>query len=149
MLNISNYYMFIIPVIVWIIISVIKIIIFSIKHGWNIKENIFHVSYGHMPSAHTAFVVSLVTAVGFYNGITSGAFAVAMILAILTIDDSIRLRMFIGDQGIQLNRLVEHLNLEKSEFPHLKERMGHKISEVIAGAILGFIFTLILVGFLG
>ncbi len=146
---ISPYYVFIIPIAVWIFISGIKILIFSLKHGWNIKHNLFHVSYGHMPSAHTAFVVSLVTSVGYYKSTVSGAFAVAVILAILTIDDSIRLRMYIGDQGIQLNRLVEHLNLKSNDFPHLKERMGHKISEVIVGGILGFTVTLILAKVLG
>jgi uncharacterized protein len=144
MWDISKYYIFLIPIFVWFFISGVKVILFSLKHGWNLKINLIHVGYGHMPSAHTAFVVSLVTSVGYYTSLASGAFTVALILAILTIDDSIRLRMYIGDQGIQLNRLIEHLNLEGKEFPHLKERMGHKISEVIVGAILGFFITLLI-----
>jgi hypothetical protein len=149
MFDISKYYIFLIPIVVWLLISAIKVTLFSLKHGWNIKDNLIHVGYGHMPSAHTSFVVSLVTAVGYYSGIDSGIFAVAVILAILTIDDSIRLRMYIGDQGMYLNRLVEHLDLGGKEFPHLKERMGHKISEVIVGGILGFFVTLILAKLLG
>jgi hypothetical protein len=145
----SPYYIFLIPIAVWFAIQGIKIIIFSLKHGWNIKDTLTHVGYGHMPSAHTGFVSSLVTAVGYYSGIDSGAFAVALILAIMTVDDSIRLRMYIGDQGNYLNRLIEHLNLGGKEFPKLKERMGHRISEVIVGGILGFLFTLILAKFLG
>lgn len=145
----SPYYIFLIPIFVWFFISGIKVLIFSFKHGWNVRENIVHVGYGHMPSAHTAFVVSLATSVGYYSSFNSGAFAVAIILAILIIDDSIRLRMYISDQGMQLNRLVEHLNLEQTKFPHLKERMGHRVSEVIVGGILGFVLTIILAKVLG
>ncbi|HRZ95471.1 MAG TPA: divergent PAP2 family protein [Candidatus Moranbacteria bacterium] len=146
MLDISKYYAFILPIIIWIFIFGVKIIIFSLKHGWNqdIKDTLAHVGHGHMPSAHTAFVLSLVTSIGYYKGMDSGAFSVAIILAIIIIDDSIRLRMYIGDQGMYLNRLAEHLNLGKEEFPKMKERTGHKISEVIVGGMLGIFLTIFL-----
>lgn len=149
MLDISKYYIVLLPICVWFFIQGIKIILFSIKHGWDIKNTLSHTGYGHMPSAHTGFVISLVTSVGYYSGTNSGAFAVAVILAIMTIDDSVRLRMYIGDQGMYLNRLIEHLNMGSKEFPKLKERMGHRISEVIAGGILSFASTLILINILG
>lgn len=145
MIDISKYYTFILPIAVWFFIQGIKVLFFSIRHGWNIKNTLTHVGYGHMPSAHTGFVSSLVTSVGYYKGTDSGAFAIAVILAIMVVDDSIRLRMYIGDQGMYLNRLIEHLKLGKEEFPKLKERMGHRISEVVAGGILGFVLTIILV----
>lgn len=148
-LDISKYYTFLLPIAVWFIIQGIKIFIFSVRHGWNIKNTLAHVGYGHMPSAHTGFVSSLVTSVGYYKGTDSGAFAVAVILAIMTIDDSVRLRMYIGDQGNYLNRLIEHMKLGPEEFPRLKERMGHRVSEVIAGGALGFILTLLFAKWLG
>lgn len=144
MFGISKYYTFILPVLVWFAILGIKIIIYSLKHGWDIKNTLKHVGHGHMPSAHTGLVTSLVTSVGYYKGIDSGAFAVAVVFAIMIIDDSVRLRMYIGDQGFYLNRLVARLGMKKEDFPKLKERMGHKISEVIVGGILGFFFTLFL-----
>lgn len=144
MFDLSKYYTFLIPIAVWFIIQGLKILIFSFKHGWNIIENTKHLGHGHMPSAHTGFVSALVTAIGYYKGMDSGAFAVAIVMAIITIDDSIRLRMHIGDQGTYLNRLIEHLNLKRKEFPKLKERLGHKISEVIVGGIAGSILTIIL-----
>jgi len=145
MLDISKYYTFLLPIMIWILIFAIKINIFFIKHGWNrdIKKVLQHVGHGHMPSAHTAFVLSLVTSIGYYEGLDSGAFAVAIIIAIIVIDDSIRLRMYIGDQGMFLNRLSEHLNLKREEFPKMKERAGHKISEVIVGGILGIFLTIV------
>lgn len=97
-----------------------------------------------MPSAHTGFVSSLATSVGYYSGLDSGAFAVAIVFAIITIDDSVRLRMQIGHQGKYINILIDSLKL-KEEFPHLKERLGHRVSEVVAGGALGFLLTISLI----
>lgn len=137
----SENAIFIIPIVVGVVTQLIKFIVYSIKHGWDIKYSITH---GHMPSAHTAFIVSLVTSVGYYDGITTGAFTVALALAIIVIDDAARLRMYMGDQGRYLNMLIRQLNIDESQFPRLKERVGHRISEVIVGGILGFVLTLLL-----
>ncbi len=143
--QISQYNMFLIPIIVGIVTQIIKFIHFSLKHGWDWHYAITH---GHMPSAHTAFIVSLVTSVGIYEGIT-GAFAVAVILAVIVIDDAARLRMYMGDQGRYLNMLIRQLNVNEEQFPRLKERVGHRVSEVIVGGILGIVLTLILAKLLG
>lgn len=148
MIDISRYYSFILPVITWVFILLIKIAIYSLKHGWDIRNTLQHVGHGHMPSAHTGFIVSLVTAIGYYQGIDSGAFAVAFVLAIITIDDAVRLRMYMGDQGRYLNKIIENLQLEE-KYPKLKERMGHRIREVIVGGLIGFSFTLALARLLG
>lgn len=140
------YLIFIIPIVIGIVVQAIKFIVFSLKHGWD-----FHyiMTHGHMPSAHTAFAVSLLTSVGYYDGIHSGSFAVAFALAFIIIDDATRLRMYMGDQGRYLNMLVSQLHVDASQFPRLKERMGHRVSEVIVGGILGFVLTIILARLLG
>ena len=102
-------------------------------------------THGHMPSAHTGFAAALITSVGFYEGISSGAFAVAMGLAIIIVDDAVRLRAYMGDQGRYLNMLIRQLNINEEQFPRLKERMGHRLSEVIIGGIYGFILTIIFI----
>ncbi|HEX7586153.1 MAG TPA: divergent PAP2 family protein [Patescibacteria group bacterium] len=140
------YYIFLIPVAVGVVVQAIKFIVFSLKHGWDIN---YAMTHGHMPSAHTGFIVSLVTSVGYYNGLTSGAFAVAMALAIIVIDDAARLRMYMGDQGRYLNMLIRQLNVSEEQFPRLQERVGHRVSEVIVGGILGFILTIALARLLG
>lgn len=142
----SPYHMFLIPIAVGGIVQVTKFIVFSIKHGWDWH---YAMTHGHMPSAHTSFVVSLVTAVGYYDGINTGAFAVAVALAIIVIDDAARLRMYMGDQGRYLNMLIRQLNVNENQFPRLKERMGHRVSEVIVGGILGFILTIFIAKLLG
>ena len=139
---ITPYAVFIIPVLVGVITQAIKFIIYSVKHGFDIRYVFTH---GHMPSAHTAFAVSLITSIGFFEGVQTGSFAIAFALAFIIIDDAARLRMYMGDQGRYLNMLVEQLDIDESKFPRLKERMGHRVSEVIVGALLGIILTIIFI----
>lgn len=133
------YDVFIIPIIVGCIVQLVKFIVFSIKNGWDIK---YAMTHGHMPSAHTGFIVALVTSVGFYEGIDSGAFAVAVAFAVIVLDDAVRLRVILGDQGRYLNNLIRMLDIDEKKFPRLKERVGHRVSEVIVGGILGFLLTM-------
>jgi len=135
---------FLIPAFVGVVVQATKFVIYCMKNGWDIR---YAMTHGHMPSAHTGFIVALITSVGHYEGIASGAFAVSMALAILVIDDAVRLRAYMGDQGRYLNMLIRQLNINEDQFPRLKERMGHRISEVIIGGIYGFILTMILIYF--
>lgn len=135
----SPYFVFLVPMGIGFVVQLTKFIVYSIKHGWNIR---YAMTHGHMPSAHTGFAISVVTSVGYYEGMASGAFAVAVALAIIIIDDAARLRVYMGDQGRYLNMLVRQLNIEE-KFPRLKERMGHRVSEVIVGGIYGFLLTML------
>jgi uncharacterized protein len=135
----QDYFIFLIPIAVGILTQIIKFTLYTIKHGWN-PEYVF--THGHMPSSHTALVVSLLTSVGYYESIHSGVFALAAVLAFIVIDDAIRIRMHLGDQGRYLNMLIEQLPINKEQFPRLKERVGHRASEVIVGAAIGFFLTL-------
>lgn len=144
-MNMQNYLIFIIPISVGIITQAVKFTVYSIKNGWDIQYAITH---GHMPSAHTAFIISLVTSVGYFEGLGSGSFAVSIILAIIVIDDAVRLRMYMGDQGRYLNMLIRQLQIDTEKFPRLKERIGHRVNEVLVGALFGFFLTLALANFL-
>lgn len=142
-MQLKDFLIFLLPLVVAITTPIVKFIIYSLKHGWSIKNTFIAVSHGHMPSSHTAFVASAVTSIGYYEGINSGSFALALVLAIIVIDDSIRLRIYMGDHGRYLNRIIEQLP-NMRELPRLKERVGHKISEVIVGGIFGCLLTLLL-----
>lgn len=141
---ITTYAIFVIPITVAIIVQSIKFVLYSLKHGWDIRYAFTH---GHMPSAHTAFATSLVISIGFYEGVHTGAFAVAIALAFLILDDATRLRMHLGDQGRYLNMLIEQLNISEQQYPRLKERVGHRVSEVMVGALLGFLLTIVFIYF--
>ena len=146
MVPIEDYYIFLFPIIVGILTQVIKFIIYTVRHGFDLEYLFTH---GHMPSAHTALVVSLLVSVAYYEGIHSGSFALSAVLAFIVIDDAARIRMYLGDQGRYLNMLVQQLGIEKDKFPRLKERVGHRVSEVIGGAFVGFFFTVILIALFG
>lgn len=135
---------FVIPIAVAVIVQLIKFILYSLKHGWDIHYLLTH---GHMPSAHTAFAVSIITTIGYFQGTNDGTFAVAIALAFLIIDDATRLRMHLGDQGRYLNMLIQQLNISEEQYPRLKERTGHRVSEVAVGAILGFLLTILFIHF--
>ncbi len=137
------YLVFLIPITVGIITQAIKFGLYTYKHGFNLEYAFTH---GHMPSAHTSLVVSLLTSVAFYEGVHSGAFALSAVLAFIVIDDAARIRMYLGDQGRYLNMLVDQLNIERDRFPRLKERVGHRVSEIVGGAFVGLFLTLFLIG---
>jgi len=140
-MNWQDYNMLVIPIVVGGILLIIKFVIFSAKHG--IKWEYFF-SHGHMPSFHTGFVISTLTTIGYYQGTTSGVFALAAIFSIIIIDDALRLRVYLGDQGRYLNQLIQELPIDQNKFPRLKERIGHRINEVIVGGIIGFLLSIIL-----
>jgi acid phosphatase family membrane protein YuiD len=130
----ASYLYIFIPVIVGGITQITKFSIYSYKHGldWS-----YFFTHGHMPSTHSAFVSALIVTTGHYYGVNSGAFLVAFSLSIIIFDDALRLRMYLGDQGRYLNNLVQDLKIDQKKFPRLKERVGHRTSEVIVGIIYG------------
>ncbi len=134
----TDYLYILIPILVGGITQITKFSIYSFKHGldWN-----YFFTHGHMPSTHSAFVTALIITTGYYYGIDSGAFLVAFSLSIIIFDDALRLRMYLGDQGRYLNNLVEKLEIDPKKFPRLKERVGHRSSEVIVGVIYGAILS--------
>ncbi len=149
-MNISNYNAFIIPVLVLIATRVIKFGIFYFRHDRNLKYTFKHaMSYGHMPSVHTALMTSMITSVGHYSGLTSGAFAVAVVMAIIVVDDATRLRVYMGHHSEYINLLKEKVGIDSKKYPHLKERMGHRLSEVGVGAVIGYTLSVLLIKILG
>jgi uncharacterized protein len=146
MVDLSSYNIIIIPIAVGLFTQILKFVLFSIKNGiqWE-----YFFTHGHMPSSHTAFVISTLTSIGYYEGTNNGVFALAFIFAFIIIDDALRLRVFLGDQGRYLNMLVEMLPVDKKKFPRLKERVGHRLNEVLIGGVIGFGLTLLLVKLLG
>lgn len=131
--------LFLVPILVGIITEGIKFANYCRKHGWDLR---YSIAYGHMPSAHTAFVASLVTTVALADGFTTTSFAIALVLATVVIFDALRLRVYMGEHAQYLNAIIKELKLEESRFPRLKERVGHKPEEVAVGALTGILLTL-------
>ena len=132
--------LFLVPILVGVITEAIKFANYCRKHGWDLR---YSLAYGHMPSAHTAFVASLVTTVALIDGFTTTSFAIALALATIVIFDALRLRVYMGEHAQYLNALIKELKLDESNFPRLKERVGHKPEEVAVGALIGIFLTLL------
>ncbi len=107
--------------------------------NWNLLN-----SYGGMPSAHTAFVSSLTTAVGISEGVDSAGFAISFILSLIIARDAIGFRRYLGTHGRVINMLMRELpDGEELKYPmQLKERVGHTPLEALVGALVGICITL-------
>ena len=100
---------------------------------------------GGMPSSHAAIVMGMTTAVGKYAGVSSAAFAIALIFSFVVMYDAAGLRRAAGRQAAILNRLVEDLvHMRGMQEQRLRELLGHTPVEVLVGAVLGIAVGLIL-----
>ncbi len=142
-------YLFLIPILVGLIAQFSKRFF---NKNWNaemteIKSHLPH--YGGMPSAHTSFAFSLLTIVAWEEGISSTAFAIAIVLAVIILDDALRMRIFLGHHGEALHKLIAKLpTKEQKTFPLLETQLGHKPIEAIVGGIVGIVLTSIILIFL-
>lgn len=130
----------------WLIAQVLKTIIHTILSKGFDPERL--VGSGGMPSSHSATVVSLATAIYFEYGTGSVEFAIAAVFAIVVMYDARGVRLETGKQAELLNdiiRVFEDMGRsEISTHDKLKEFVGHTPLQVIIGALLGFVITLLL-----
>jgi len=104
----------------------------------------YFVASGGMPSSHSAVVCALATGVAMTQGLSSVAFAITAILAIVTMYDAAGVRQSVGQQSVVLNRLVQEIRFRRpiAELEHdLREFIGHTPFQVIVGAILGVLIA--------
>lgn len=95
-------------------------------------------STGGMPSSHSSFVVSLMISIGIYEGFGTPVFAVSATLALVVMHDAAGIRRAAGKQAEAINFLFSKLEKQGIKIDHeLKELLGHRPLEVIAGALLG------------
>ncbi|KAF5835855.1 acid phosphatase/vanadium-dependent haloperoxidase-related protein [Dunaliella salina] len=113
---------------------------------------------GGMPSAHSAFVVGLTTAVGIREGTSSSLFAVALVLTLIVQYDAVGVRLHAGHQAVALNAIISELpqshpllqaaasgsngNAENGRMM-LREKLGHTPQQVIVGSVLGFVIAVL------
>jgi acid phosphatase family membrane protein YuiD len=130
------------PLIAWAIAQAAKVIYTSMRQR---RLNLRVLAEtGGMPSSHAAIVMGLTTAVGKYAGVTSAAFAIALIFSFVVMYDAAGLRRAAGRQAAILNRLVEDLvHMRGMQEQRLRELLGHTPFEVVVGAILGIVVGLI------
>ncbi|MFC1870423.1 divergent PAP2 family protein [Chloroflexota bacterium] len=127
-----------IPVCAWAVAQVIKVFVILIKEKR--LDLRYFVSSGGMPSAHSATVCALATAVAIKDGMNSVTFSIAAILAIVVMYDAAGVRRAVSRQSIVLNRMLKEFREKRSrdEVEHdFRVLIGHTPFQVIVGAILG------------
>jgi acid phosphatase family membrane protein YuiD len=103
---------------------------------------------GGMPSAHTSLVTALAVAVGLTDGFNSPEAMITVGLATITMVDAISIRHEAGKHAELLNRIVARLNeQERFEAARLRERLGRRRREVVAGLFFGAAVALVVCGF--
>lgn len=141
------YNLIIIPIVTVIIAQIIKCAIDAAQKKFSWKDLN---SYGGTPSAHTAFCVALLVSVGYFQEITSSAFAITLIFSILIIRDAIGFRSEIGKHAQMLNQIIKQLPADFAyKYQHQKERIGHSFFEILAGIALGIVIPTIYILLLG
>lgn len=96
---------------------------------------------GGMPSSHTSFVTALTIMVGFTEGFDTAAFAICFTLSAIVMYDATGVRRETGTQGQVINQILRSVFIDGKPISedNLKEMVGHKPIEVLAGLVLGVI----------
>ena len=127
----------------WFISQVIKGLISGFRfHTWT-KEAFL--GSGGMPSSHTAATVSLAMMIGFTEGFDSSFFAISALFAIIVMYDAAGVRREAGKQGKVIKELLNISGPDGKQLipEELKEKIGHTPLEVIMGAIMGILCSLL------
>lgn len=131
----------------WFTAQVLKTIINFILLGKFQLERMW--GDGGMPSAHSATVCAMTIAAARSEGISSPIFAVAAVLAIITMHDAMGVRYETGEQAKVLNQMIEQwIDISEKNSPflqnlHLKEMVGHTPLQVTAGVVVGVVVGLL------
>ena len=129
----------------WITAQILKTIIYIIVNREFVPERL--VGDGGMPSAHSATVMAMVTAIAYDYGVGSVEFAISFIFAVIVMHDAMGVRRETGKQAVVINNIMEYFE-ELGKKPidvQLKEFVGHTPLQVTMGAILGFIVGAIVI----
>lgn len=103
---------------------------------------------GGMPSSHSATVCGMAGAAFFRCGLSSPEFGIAVIVAIIVMHDASGVRLETGKQAVLLNKMMESFvrlgdpNISAEQ--RLKEFVGHTKLQVLMGALLGILISIII-----
>ena len=135
---ILEYRYLIVPFATWFFIQLFKLIYDLVTtKKFNFKRILGAVG---MPSSHSAVVVALCTMIGKEFGVNSAIFALSIVFAFVVMYDAAGVRRAAGKQAKLLNKIVQTPGLSNVEVTEkLQEVLGHTPTQVIVGALIGFI----------
>ena len=135
---ILEYRYLIVPFATWFFIQLFKLIYDLVTtKKFNFKRIL---GAGGMPSSHSAVVVALCTMIGKKYGVNSPIFALSIVFAFVVMYDAAGVRRAAGKQAKLLNKIVQTPGLTNVEVTEkLQEVLGHTPTQVLVGALIGFI----------
>ncbi len=140
---ITNYFL-IIPLCAWTIAQISKMFV-ELFQGKGLDFR-YLVGSGGMPSSHSAIVTSLATTVGMIQGFGTAEFAISVVFALIVLYDSAGVRQAASRQAMVLNHIIREM---RSKQPltvlkdDLRELIGHTPTQVVVGATIGIVFSLL------
>jgi uncharacterized protein len=127
-------YLFI-PLVAWLVAQSTKVILALVRKESDAASKFF--ASGNMPSAHSAVMIALLTVIGAQQGLYSPLFGVVTILTAIILYDALNVRRAVGEQGRILKQLA---GADKPFF----SADGHRLTEVVVGAVIGVLTAVIL-----
>jgi acid phosphatase family membrane protein YuiD len=120
----------------WIVAQGAKVLFGLMKYGINDKPRIVWrvVWAGGMPSAHSALIASTTLTILLSSGAQSLLFGLSLVISCIVIYD--RSRMYSIYDTFQKKYPVLREEVQKD--PVLKDLVGHRLPEVLAGVLIGF-----------
>jgi acid phosphatase family membrane protein YuiD len=127
----------------WAVAQLIKV---PINYAVNRKIDFrLLTSSGGMPSSHAALVCALATGVALHEGLNSPLFAMCVAFAMIVMYDATGVRQAAGKQAAILNVILDELfQGHPISEERLKELLGHTRFQVIVGALMGILGTLVM-----
>lgn len=130
-------------VIAWFVAQALKIpLYFRVEHVWDWRR---FVGSGGMPSSHTSMVIALCVTVGALYGFDTAVFGACFVLATIVMYDATGVRRETGTQATVINQILKDvlINGKRISDEELKELVGHTPFEVLGGAFVGFITSMV------
>ena len=143
-LNFLTNYWFWSALVSWLISQVAKLFTGVFKERkWTLRAMIF--GSGGMPSAHTATIIGLTTALLVTEGTASPLPIISGILAIIVMTDAMAVRLESGRHSRFLNRMIdEGREAEPEDGKRFQTLLGHTFAQVAVGFAIGVACALLL-----
>ncbi len=129
----------VIAVLIQLLCQLCKVVYYSIKNRTFQLDRFMHP--GGMPSAHSAFVTALCVSIGMHNGFASELFALSFVFSAIIIYDSLRLRGAV-QRNSQIIAKLSRL-LPEPERVDVPRYVGHNLSEIIVGMLVGGLWAVL------
>jgi acid phosphatase family membrane protein YuiD len=134
----DKYAYIIAPISAGLVAQGIKYLISLRRNGFQLEDI---VESGGMPSAHAAFMASLLYIVGYREGLYSASFGIMFALTAVVLYDGAGVRRTTGEQ----TKALKEISIEADiDLPKIHNAKGHTPAELLAGIGTGIVVALIL-----